>query len=172
MTGDLDILHDLTITGHGSVVDAGEIDRIFTVMGGAEAKIYDLVIQNGQAAIGAGILVDSGASLTLDSSIVRDNFANGGRAGGIYNAQGALYLKRSTVSGNYGAQGGGIFNEGALTLIDSTLSGNEAVSGGGLYVDSAVASQKSATAPSAATWPLTAAASMWRTAPSRSETPP
>ena len=137
-TGDLDITGNLTITGAGAattIIDAGDLDRVFHVTGVFTATISEVTIRNGSAAEGAGIL-NGGGTLTLSNSAIMDNVASG-QAGGILNqtlATSSLTLNSSTVSGNAAPYGGGISSGGAVTMNGSAVSGNSAsIEGGGIY---------------------------------------
>jgi hypothetical protein len=97
-------------------------------------------------AVGGGIAAEGPGGLKvirLTDSVVANNSAEttddlgGTSGGGIYDADGDLQLRRTTVSGNSlsgptagGIQyGGGIFlgpNKGSLLLLNSTVSGNTA----------------------------------------------
>ena len=137
VTGDLDILGDLTINGAGSastVIDGGGIDRVLHILSAVTATIDGVTITNGSttSAGGGGILNDG--TLTLTTSTVSGNTA-ANWAGGIRN-DGSLVLSGSAVSGNTASngQGGGILNADAGTqiiLTDSTVSGNTASLGAG-----------------------------------------
>ena len=138
VTGDLDVLGDLTITGPRAPVTVidGEyssgVDRIFEIYGvGTDLTISGATIQDGASGGQAGgIYVDSDASLVLIDSVVRSNEAVDGA--GVF-AAGTLTMQRVTVTDNAAtAEGGGIYVEGSATLTDVTVSGNSAGSGGGI----------------------------------------
>ncbi|MBL8384781.1 MAG: SBBP repeat-containing protein, partial [Burkholderiales bacterium] len=169
-TGDLDILDALTIVGAGSsatVVDGNALDRVLHLQ--SAASLSDLTIRGGMLGAnlwGGGVLVDSGASLSLARAIVSDNStgsgagiynygtltavdttvshnAGAGWGGGIYNDGGVVTLERVTISGNTSSKdGGGINNAGsgaALSLTNVTVSGNTATGvGGGIYTNRAI----------------------------------
>lgn len=152
LTGDLDLLGDLVITGAGAAsttVDANGLDRALHVHGPGPVEITGVTIQGGSAGgvslsvtsltlirsrvrgntTNAGLSVSGGgASLTLLNSRVEDN-----TGGGIFVTSGATALIRdSTLSGNTLANSGaGLSNYGTATLINSTLSGNSATQNGG-----------------------------------------
>src|SRR3990170_536776 len=140
-TGDLDITGDLTINGAGAattIIDGGDLDRVFHVKSGGAVSISGVTIQNGStvaiASDGGGIRNDG--ALTLTNSTVSGNTANF-NGGGIFNS-GTVTITNSTVSGNTASLanngGGGIFNQAILTITNSTVSGNTAnFSGGGIY---------------------------------------
>ncbi len=98
----------------------------------------DFTVQEGASTIdGAmvnnGILVISG-NVTVDNFIVQNSTSS--NSGAIYEVNGDLTLRRSTLRNNRAtSNGGGIFlDNGTLTVINSTISGNTAYgSGGGIY---------------------------------------
>ena len=103
--------HRVTIDGGctltGASCSSGGV-TIFQINGGVTATLTTLTIQHGRGApsFTGGILVNSGATLTLSTSTLTGNAANA-------------------------ANGGAIFNSGTLTVIDSTLTSNTATSGAG-----------------------------------------
>lgn len=130
---------DLTINGPGArklTVSANNASRVLEIASGAGAAINGLTISNGNVTGSGGGILNSGGTLALTNSTVRDNTANSGFGGGINNNGGTLTLTNSTVSGNTanhtppfggGGVGGGIYNNnsGTLTLTNSTVSGNQ-----------------------------------------------
>jgi CSLREA domain-containing protein len=152
-TGDLDITDDLTLTGAGTmntIIDGGQVDRVFHVIGSVTVEIAGVTIQNGLADSdsGAGVY-NSGGVVTLTDSTLRNNWAWSSSGGAIYNSGGELTLIRSTVAYNgttslglcgsiyTGGPGGGIYNGGGtVKLVDSTIEKNSAGcghDGGGIY---------------------------------------
>lgn len=143
MTGDLDILDEVTINGGGAIsttIDASglftDTDRVLHVMGiSTTVVINDVTLTNGNPAAGTGggvYLQD--ANLTLNSSQIISNTAAAGA--GIYNAAGQLSLNQSVLYSNTAtaSTGGGVANVGGvLTLTTSSLITNTAPDGGGLY---------------------------------------
>ena len=117
-SGDLDIVGDLTIHGAGAastIIDGGDIDRVFDVQIGANVAISGLTITNGSsgpANDGGGIR--NAGTLTVNSSVIDRNWAG------------------NNDSYESGASGGEIFNSGVLTLIDTAVSDNDALDGGGI----------------------------------------
>ncbi|MGA9334675.1 MAG: choice-of-anchor Q domain-containing protein, partial [Rudaea sp.] len=66
---------------------------------------------------------------TTDAS---STFGTPGFGGGIYTNSAAVFISRSTISGNSAVAGGGIYNDGSmLTVVNSTISGNVSTGGGG-----------------------------------------
>ena len=172
-TGDLDITADLTINGAGAattIIDGGDLDRVFHILGGTPVQISGVTIQNGSVtALGGGGIINLG-TLTLTDSAVSGNTATGvygggiinlgggtltitgstvsgntvsDHGGGIYNGGGTAILTNSTVSGNSGGRGGGISNYSTLTMTNVTVSGNTAsITGGGIWNDGSGATLK------------------------------
>lgn len=146
LTGDLDIVGDLTIKGAGSritIIDGGAThpsqptDRVFHIRGPGSVTIAGVTIRKGDPgfeASGGGVLISSpDAQVVLQNSFITENITQQG--GGITNA-GVLELINSIVLGNTAARNrgfegppplgnaGGILNSGSLTLIHSTVRGN------------------------------------------------
>lgn len=106
--GDLDITQSLTLLGNGAdrtTISGVGRDRMFHLLGGPQADvvIQGVTIQGGVAGVGhgAGILNDR-SRLTLNDSVVRDNFAIGNSSvgSGIANLNGAVtFLNRSIEFG-------------------------------------------------------------------------
>jgi CSLREA domain-containing protein len=137
-TGDLDILNNLTyINGAGpgaTIIDGGNIDRVFQVFLGKTVYFTNLAIQNGYVNPGQGgaITIPTSASVTMDSVTIVTNEANDG--GGIWNA-GALTITNGYIVDNTAySTGGGILNgdsTATLNMAGSTISGNTAGGAGG-----------------------------------------
>jgi len=126
-----------------------------------------VTVQNGRAPDGGGIFNDSG-TLTINNSMIRDNYTNGTvGGGGVRSNGGALIVTNSTFEhnvvseGNGGAigtestsvtvsnstftnnyaldGGGGIYVSGTLNLFNSTFSGNDTdYLGDGIYIRSGI----------------------------------
>ena len=160
---ELDITHNLDIiaprdplTGEDLVTVSGNnASRVFEIEGGATVTLSGLIVADGSVTGDDGGGIRNFGTLTLDSSIVRNNSATGtptsingsflitnigGKGGGIYNG-GTSTVNNSTISGNSSSSGSGIYNGGTSTVNNSTISGNSAsssgifpgVSGGGIY---------------------------------------
>ncbi len=133
-TGDLDITDDLSILGVGAPsVDGGGIDRAFEVISPAVVDMDLLIIVNGVAQLGGGVL--NHGDLTITNSSIHDNIAEvppGGvgssSGGGIFNETGTLTLIGTQIFGNAADYGGGIHNFATATLIaeDVLIQGNVA----------------------------------------------
>ena len=148
-SGGLDITdsgHTVTIEGKGagvSIVNANGIDRVFQVLGGANAAFSNLTIEGGLAqddgtegalpgtteSEGGGVLIQDGGHVTLTDVWVEGNQAVGGKG-----ANGVCGPMSASSAGGPGeaAAGGGLFlSSGAVNVIDSQLSSNIAVGGYG-----------------------------------------
>lgn len=145
-TGDLDITDDLSILGTAAPsIDAGGIDRVFEVFSPAVVDMELLIIVNGEAQIGAGVLNHS--ELTMRSSSIHHNTAvvppggsGSSSGGGIFNETGTLRLEGTQVFDNQADDGAGIHNFATATLsMHGGLIGHNiaASSGGGLWVNAA-----------------------------------
>ena len=139
VTGDLDILGDVSIKGAGagiSVIDGGGIDRVLDVVGSHVVGLDNLTITGGgtTAEQPGGGVYNRGA-LTLQNAQVTGNTAS--HNGGGIRSDGTLAIVDSTISDNHsqGSSGGGIFSQsGSITITRSTVSGNIAWNhGGGIY---------------------------------------
>lgn len=138
LTGDLDILSDLTITGAGeaaTIVDGGGLDRVFHVFDNIQVKIANLTIRNGYVTTtgfysGGGILNQYG-NLTVERVVLQANHAE--KTGGGIDNHGNLTVDKSTFIKNTAAEGAGLFNDAHLSVSNSTFIQNVAeVTGGGL----------------------------------------
>ncbi len=144
-TGDLDITGNLRMRGAGAAgttIDGNRAqvsDRVLEIHTGARVEISALTVRGGgpEQFGGGGIRGASGADLTIEDSVIRDNRAPGG-AGGI-SGQGPLTIRDSVIRDNRTPlAGGGVIKGGAGTLLieDSKVIGNESgVFGGGVYTN-------------------------------------
>jgi hypothetical protein len=147
-TGDLDISTNIHLYGVGpadSVIDGGNINRLFDVHAGGSLWLTDVTLQNGKADFDEaahhehGGAIHNHGDLTLErvavinSSSTSASHAWGG--GGITNA-GEARLSNVTVARNStDAQGGGIENKGVLRTLNVTITENTAPpnKGGGIF---------------------------------------
>jgi CSLREA domain-containing protein len=139
-TGDLDITDDVIIIGAGvpSIHGEGD-DRVIEIHDSVVAEFELLLITDGYADMGAGIL--NKGDLTMRSGAINYNTAvptsgySGG--GGFFNYQGASATFIGTqFLGNEADLGAGIHNfaTASLTLEDVTLAGNAAlITAGGIW---------------------------------------
>ena len=166
-SGQLAIDRNVTIAGSGAAtvtVDANSTSRIFSVGAGIRASISGVTLRRGSAGAGSGggILVGSGATLTLtnaeivsgtastgggianlgvtaiSNSVLRGNAAVTG--GAIGNAVGTSLtvtntsiLENVASGGVLGGTGGGVSNVGAATFANVTFAGNRAGQGASIY---------------------------------------
>lgn len=121
LTGDLDILETLTISGTGALtIDGMNVDRVFDVRPGASLVATGLAVRNGTATSdGGGFRVQG--SLSLIGVTVTAN-----HGGGIANLGGSVTLSSTVVSNNTTF---GISNQGsaALTMNAGQIANNQGV---------------------------------------------
>ena len=141
--GDLDITdsgHTVTVQGKGaqvSIVNGNGIDRVFQVLGGANAVFRKMTIEGGVAqddgtlgalpgtttAEGGGMLVQDGGHITLSQVSLIGNRANGGAG-----RSGTAAAPNGTPG--EAAEGGGLFiSAGMVNLTESKVSGNATTGG-------------------------------------------
>ena len=94
---------DLTITGHYykdilAKIDAAKYSRIFNVVDGATLTLNKIILSNGNADKGAGVYVDEGASLIVNSVKFINNTAVT-RGGAIY-SEGNVAVNKAIFDGN------------------------------------------------------------------------
>jgi CSLREA domain-containing protein len=144
--GDLDLTPgdghvDLVHPGPGRAkIDASAADdRVLQLDGNLAIK--KVVLRGGVADSESGGGIHGTGVLTLERSRVVGNQANpeGGGGGGVYMAEGHLFVKETLIEGNAAAGGGGISLAPSAqlnTLDRSTVSGNlaEDGDGGGLWI--------------------------------------
>jgi hypothetical protein len=151
MTGDLDVVHSITIQGAGALrttINGGAVDRVFEIPAGMTVTISGLTIQGGDssknttplAKVGGGIVIDG--TLTLNDVEVRGN--TGIQGGGIYvRTGGSLTMNRVTLAQNTSTtlaagDGAGLYIQtgGTVTGTNVTVSGNTAATdGGGILIN-------------------------------------
>lgn len=135
-TGDLDITTTagVNITGAAgnkdTIIDGGDLDRIFHILPGAEVSLSNLVIQNGTSSYGSGLLNEGGSLFGFNLHITA-NFSTS-IAGGMAASAGAYTeIDNSAVTGNQTTfTSGGIDNTNSTMLLTNvTVSGNSAGNG-------------------------------------------
>jgi len=137
VTGDLDITGDLTIMGAGAagtIIDGGDIDRVFEVRPSApNVEITGVTIRNGNDAsttgnLGGGGIYNSPSSvLRLTNVTLSSNVHTGGgfESSGAIRNEGILVMSDTAVLSNTAIY---IINStGALTMTNSVVSGNTGV---------------------------------------------
>ncbi len=140
-TGDLDILAgagSLTLNGAGAdttLIDGNATDRVFDLDDGANLTLDGVTVQNGYATYDAGgIYAGRSARLTVNHSVIRDNYA-ARSGGGILSLSATVTIQYSAITGNSAVSvAGGITAVGtSLTLDHVAVSDNQAgTSGGGI----------------------------------------
>lgn len=165
LTGDLDILDDLTVIGVGAndtFIDANGLDRVFELLNNSQVRLVRLTARGGNSGTVAGgnTRLTDGSSLILEFVRISDTAVNSSAAlfaitgstlniftsriennlsGGIQVQGGAvLTVSNSSITGNLNAagSGAGLSSSGTVTLVNSTLSGNSASSSGGAIISS------------------------------------
>lgn len=142
-TGDLDITDNLKILGSGetsTIVNGGQIDRVFHVIGNINVTISGVTIRNGLTPAGedgGGVLADDNSTFTLSDSIVDGNEATHW-GGGLHSDVSATTVITDVLIQNNtaGVLGGGVDNyNGVLNISNSRILNNEVTAGpgGGVY---------------------------------------
>lgn len=147
---ELQIASDVTINAPGAnvlTVSGNDLSRVFKVTAG-DVVLAGLTVTEGQTTsanaladrTGAGLKIESGASVRVIDSSFSNNVAagsgaqgaNGLNGGGISNA-GTLEILSSSLSNNSARMNGGtIWNTGDLSVANSTITGGRArINGGG-----------------------------------------
>lgn len=131
MTGDLDILDEVTIIGSGAAttfIDALGNDRVFECR--ADTQFFDVTIRGGDTSggpmpqHGAGILVDQ-STVSITRCAVEGNVTTTNIGGGVASTQGDLGIFDSVVRGNHASYGSGISTyDGSMLMIGSTVTEN------------------------------------------------
>ena len=108
------------------------------------ATISGLTIQNGYTSDNGGGINASSVSVTVQNCVFKNNTANGGFGGGLYDSceGGPIAVSQCTFTGNAAYQGGGMYNAGSptgnLIVTDCVVTGNSTSGqyggqGGGAY---------------------------------------
>lgn len=132
--GELQISKNLSINGPGEfilAISGNNSSRVFDISTEG-VNISDITVSDGNSfdSPGGGIQIEEASSLTLTSSIIKNN---AGDFGGGINNEGSLIMTNVTISGNVATLwGGGICNTGNMTIHNSTVSDNTAIVGGGI----------------------------------------
>lgn len=116
-----------------SVIDANQIDGVMVIAQNRVAAIRNVTIRDGYLSLGYGGGIRVSGTLTMQDSVVSDNFAALG--GGIYvSFFGSLDVLRGTFDSNRGyAKGGAVFSEGPTVFRDTTMTRNSSSDGGAIY---------------------------------------
>jgi predicted outer membrane repeat protein len=124
---------DVTIVGQsqvGTIIDAGSLNRIFTINPGVTVTLQNLTLENGNAATGGAI--NNQGDLTVNDCTFTDNTAT--FVGGAIVNQGDLTVNGCTFTNNNAFNGGAINNQpgGTLTVENSIFDGNTSPVGGAI----------------------------------------
>jgi len=145
IANDIEISPPMTATAVVTIQSAGVGGRIFNIAAGADTTLGKLALADGLAEGNGGAILNNGAVLTINDSVIRNNEATAGSmgsgfGGGIYTSGGTVNINRSTIGGagmlgNRAAAGGGIYNlNGTVNLTNSTVTNNFSGGiGGGYY---------------------------------------
>jgi CSLREA domain-containing protein/uncharacterized repeat protein (TIGR01451 family) len=149
MTGDLDIIGNVTLIGDGTnstIIDGSGIDRVLHIdpaCSGIVTEISGVTVRNGETPDSmddvkrnGGGINNCGKLIISDAVVSGNRTFNIGAGGGIFNqGKGVLIGTNIAVKNNSQAiTGAGIGNAGTLMLTNSTIEGNAtwyAVSSGG-----------------------------------------
>ncbi|MDJ0658494.1 MAG: choice-of-anchor Q domain-containing protein [Crocosphaera sp.] len=151
LTGDLDILNDITISTIGSdkaTINAHKIDRVFHVHNGGKLSLNNVIVTGGEVAgsdwesQGAGILVEAEGMADITNSILEENrigynYSLNQDAGGAVANHGTLEITSSILRRNYANNiGSALFNAklATATIADTLIedhSGHETFNNGG-----------------------------------------
>jgi predicted outer membrane repeat protein len=136
----------VTLSG-GNIIGDGDERRGGAVFNRESLRMTEVIVQGNSASRGGGGIYSAFGSLTLDRSLIINNFSNVG--GGIMNgadgedARPTTNITNSTITGNSASggggdqypvgYGGGVFNRnGRLTITNSTITLNNSTLGSGV----------------------------------------
>jgi CSLREA domain-containing protein len=140
LTGDLDILEDLTIIGAGksqTIIEANGLDRVFqTFTGTGTVVLSGLTLMGGNADdLEGGAIYAGSGTVTLTNVRVQNNVGvNGGGIAAYHSATVKIVNSRindNTATGPVNGTGGGVNVYGTVHLIGSLVDGNTAAGSGG-----------------------------------------
>jgi CSLREA domain-containing protein len=128
LTGDLDILSNITIVGDGpsaTIVDGNGTDRVFDVRLAANLTLSGITVRNGNPGIGfAGGGLRALGLLSLNDSVVQNN-----TGGGVSVDGGGLTMGNVNVDDNTGGYGIEVQNQAQMSFVSGQVNGNQ---GGGI----------------------------------------
>ncbi|MDR1142922.1 MAG: hypothetical protein LBK77_01730 [Spirochaetaceae bacterium] len=108
--------------------------RVISVLGNSRIRFADIEISRGITEnYGGGLLVAGGASVIMESGVIRSNASTWG--GGVFVIDyGSFILRGGSISGNTASIGGGAaFLRGICLMDEGDITGNAGVHGGGLW---------------------------------------
>ncbi len=144
-TGDWDVTGgSLRLRGAGigqTILDAGQLDRLFQVAGGATLELLGLTLQNGNVGLSQdGGAIDNQGTLVITDSELRSNSAR--TAGAVFTrADTTVEISRTSFVGNRAIGGSGlggaiatqVSTSVSIDITDSEFRNNESVAGGAIY---------------------------------------
>jgi hypothetical protein len=140
--GEFLITNAVNIIGPGAdrlAISGNDISRVFHITNNVPVHIEHLTILHGSAQQpmdfdGGGIFVESG-TLTLQSSRVTNNFANGSGGGIFCGPVGFLTIRNSLIDHNTATVAGGIETQAGIDLLSSTVAHNSSqIHTGGVFI--------------------------------------
>jgi hypothetical protein len=181
-TGDLDVTGTITIVGNRAVIQGqgtNGLHRLFHVRSGGTLRIDSVLLRDGNAAWGGGVIFNEGAlsitnalvsggvaisgggienagSMALTDVTIRGNATSQSNGGGIHNS-GTATLTRVLVAENAvsrAERGGGIYNSGTMAVVDGTVRDNRGFHGAGIYNTGDLQLTGCTITGNAATWEL------------------
>ncbi len=138
------ITRSVTLAGAGAgltIIDGQITDTVISVSGPVTVTISGVTIQNGDASLDGGGLLNENGNVTLTNSVVQNNIAPIGA--GITN-DGVMIIDDVIIRNNAAEEfignvlvctdcvGGGISNLGIMTITNSMVHNNSAQFGGGI----------------------------------------
>ncbi|MDR1306128.1 MAG: hypothetical protein LBK74_00960 [Treponema sp.] len=126
-----------TADGKPLELDSGDYrkgKRVISVLGNSRIRFADIEISRGITENhGGGLLVAGGASVIMESGVIRSNASTWG--GGVFVIDyGSFILRGGSISGNTASIGGGAaFLRGICLMDEGDITGNAGVHGGGLW---------------------------------------
>tara|TARA_B110001469_G_C9646065_1_gene326577 strand:- start:1227 stop:2933 length:1707 start_codon:yes stop_codon:yes gene_type:complete len=149
-SGQINLHKDIVITGIDSastIIDGGNLGRIFNIAPGVTVTLTGVKLQNGKAKEGGAIY--NAGNLTLNTVLLTNNKAKisnlGNTNGGaIYNkgqmtiTNSSLISNSATSAENSHSYGGAIYNVGSCVMSNSKANGNSVESFHGLVLGGAI----------------------------------
>lgn len=145
LTGDLDIMDDVSIIGLQSSRIESQVGRVMHILSG-NVSMTGLTMAAGNAVGETGTQDAGGAVYNAGAGVLTLNnctmTSNAGKTGGaVYNDTGGTLTINASLLLNNSAQGstvgGAVYNNGTMNIINSTVSSNHATGfGGGIYNNS------------------------------------
>jgi hypothetical protein len=149
-SGQINLHKDIVITGIDSastIIDGGDLGRIFNIAPGVTVTLTGVKLQNGKAKEGGAIY--NAGNLTLNTVLLTNNkakisnlgYTNGGA---IYNkgqmtiTNSSLISNSATSAENSHSYGGAIYNVGSCVMSNSEANGNSVESFHGLVLGGAI----------------------------------